>query len=648
MRSQLFALFSRLTKTQTSPPASSRVLSPPSTPVRKPSSSYPSLSSILPTSLTPSPSSPPSFLYSLMTSSRVLILLVVGLIALSVWSAAIVGMSLPAPPFLASLLWGSASAYSASVPAALSAHSSLLCPLCPVCPTASGAVCPTMCPICPNSLAVKPLVCPDPPSSSRSSPSSSSFASLPTSSIEPRAHMASSLHSFPRLVTVVTAFFPPGASSSDRAKHPLDKYKIWLGTFFTHSFHNTPLYVYTSPAYYPVLAFMRYRNVFRDLQEDDFTLDTINNLTAIASRRILNPGFELDEIMGGLQMAAHFDVSFNSPLDTPVMVPLQTALTERQPALDKERHIHSPHLYAVWNSKPYFVNHSAEVNVWSTPYFMWIDAGALRNETWRLPRWPNERRWRYVFEHEDTLFLKRQVDRWDLFEREMEPNPKKYTPHHTTLHHIPRLQRPLPRLLLTSASLSTAATASCCVCRYWFNLTVHANRYMGRRLDGKGKALILYGALGRLPFDGIQVPRRKYCNSNYTVTLPPLLAGEEAVWNKQKANAEFVQGTFWAGNVESVRWYANMYYDTINGYVQRDWFMGDEQHVMTAISIAHANHFRFYHTYQYPWGFGQDPWFSLPFFFADAEVLRENFPHLPPYLFHVDQMISDATAMCFD
>ena len=524
-----------------------------------------------------------------MASPRLLVATVVVLAMVAVWSVAVLGqsLSLSTPAFVASLLWGSSFAQST---AASTAPSTLLCPHCPLCPTAAAAACPVS----------QPTLCPTPSSPTSPCSSPSSTFSVQNAS----GHMSSSFDSFPRLVTIVTAFFPPGKSSADRAKHHMDQYHEWFSNFFTHSFHNAPLYVYTSPTFYPALAYLRYRNVFRDLVKDDFTLATLNNLTAIAARRQLNPGFDLNELLSGRQMAAHFDITWSNPLDTPVMQPIHTALHERQPQLDAYRAIHSPHLYAVWNNKPFFVNRSASLNLFHTRYFMWMDAGSFRNESWRMPLWPNERRWRFVFEHEETLFLHRQIKRWDLWEKEMDPH-------------------------------------------YRLNMSIAANRHRGALPDGSGKALILYGALGRLPFDGLLIDRRHYCDANYTVVAPGLLSGEKPIWVKAEANTEFVQGTFWAGNAESVAWYSRMYYDTIYGYAERDWFMGDEQHVMTPIAIAYARQIRFYHVYQFPTSNG-DPWFSLPIFFADAQVVREKFWDLPPHLLQVDGMISDASAQCFD
>ena len=482
------------------------------------------------------------------------------LITIALWSLLLLGhyLSLSPPSFISSLLIGSELASTLCAPAA----SNGLTP-------ASHLTFP--------SIAPPTLSLPHPSSSSSSSP-----------------------HPPPRLVTVVTAFWPPGHTPLDRGKHGLYRFLGWFDNFFTFSFHNAPLYVFTSAAFYPRLAWYRYKIAFEQLSPDDFPAHLANNMTHLANRT-LKAGWLFSELQSGAQLGCYWDLTYDSPLDTPVIKPVAATLHDRQMALDEERAIHSPLLYAVWNSKPFFVNHSATVNVWRTPYFMWIDAGSMRNDSWRLPHWPNERLWRHVFESPGPMVVNRQKERWAI-------------------------TRDFP-----------------------LNITKQSERRAGAIAGGKGHATILYGALGRHPFNGHLIDRRYYCDVNFSVVRPPLFGAAKPIWIKQEARTEFVQGTFWAGSIESVQWYARMYYDTIYEYARRDWFMGDEQHVMNALPLAYPQHFRFYHIYHWGWerGLG-DPWFTMPVFFAAPDTLQQHFTWLPPFLVDPDEMISDATTMCFD
>jgi uncharacterized membrane protein len=48
--------------------------------------------------------------------------------------------------------------------------------------------------------------------------------------------------------------------------------------------------------------------------------------------------------------------------------------------VNREKHIHSPELYAVWAAKQELVMKAIEWNPFSSDYFVWMDAGIVRND----------------------------------------------------------------------------------------------------------------------------------------------------------------------------------------------------------------------------------------------------------------------------
>jgi len=49
--------------------------------------------------------------------------------------------------------------------------------------------------------------------------------------------------------------------------------------------------------------------------------------------------------------------------------------------IDPEQAIHSPELYAIWNSKPWMLSHATEINPFESQYFFWMDMGCVRDPT---------------------------------------------------------------------------------------------------------------------------------------------------------------------------------------------------------------------------------------------------------------------------
>ena len=59
-----------------------------------------------------------------------------------------------------------------------------------------------------------------------------------------------------------------------------------------------------------------------------------------------------------------------------------------QHSLDREKHIHNPHLYALWNLKSYISKKIAEDNVYKSSTFIYTDAGAWRQGP--FSQWPDQ------------------------------------------------------------------------------------------------------------------------------------------------------------------------------------------------------------------------------------------------------------------
>ncbi len=54
------------------------------------------------------------------------------------------------------------------------------------------------------------------------------------------------------------------------------------------------------------------------------------------------------------------------------------ALYQEHHAKNKEKDIHDPELYIIWNEKLHFVKEAYELNVFRSQWFMWMDIGAFR------------------------------------------------------------------------------------------------------------------------------------------------------------------------------------------------------------------------------------------------------------------------------
>ncbi|CAF1371880.1 unnamed protein product [Adineta steineri] len=142
--------------------------------------------------------------------------------------------------------------------------------------------------------------------------------------------------------TVVIAYFP-----LSKSKYNKGQYQLWLENLL--GFCQSPIIIYTSIEYQPILQQLRRNNSLR----------------------------------------THFIVEYNSSLEMPLIKKL-VPIFEQQYLTDPERAYHSVELYAVWCAKSFILNRSVELNPFQTKYFLYMDAGAFRSSNYRFERWPYE------------------------------------------------------------------------------------------------------------------------------------------------------------------------------------------------------------------------------------------------------------------
>lgn len=153
----------------------------------------------------------------------------------------------------------------------------------------------------------------------------------------------------PKSILLVSAFFP-----LTKSKHTAEDYKHWIGAFLVHV--SAEVYIFTTPEWAKVIA-------------------SVDNAVA----------------------KVHVDTSFANVFSTPVMKPYKKEYQEKQWQLDREKDVHHPELYAIWNNKPYFLAEAARrlkrqksstLSYSSYDYYFWNDIGSFRvTHAWR--QWPD-------------------------------------------------------------------------------------------------------------------------------------------------------------------------------------------------------------------------------------------------------------------
>ena len=110
-------------------------------------------------------------------------------------------------------------------------------------------------------------------------------------------------------------------------------------------------------------------------------------------------------------LSFYLDTNFTTPFDTPPLKGLE-AQYERNNDIDPEKGFHGPHLYAVWNSKPFFLNHATKVLAAqgkNYDYVFWNDAGSFREHS-VYSKWPDPQRVEQVFEEAAKKTSQRKKD----------------------------------------------------------------------------------------------------------------------------------------------------------------------------------------------------------------------------------------------
>lgn len=166
-------------------------------------------------------------------------------------------------------------------------------------------------------------------------------------------------------ILLVSALFP-----LNKSKHSKEEYSDWLQRFLGPV--TTNIYFYTTP--------------------------------------------ELEKTVQGAR-GPGLPITINTHYASPFAVPPLRGfepLYEEMHLQDRERKRHSPELYAVWNGKPWFLDHavqqSREEKGEVYDYAFWVDAGSFRQEH-RYTSWPDPTRVEQVWEEGRRLNgVKRKED----------------------------------------------------------------------------------------------------------------------------------------------------------------------------------------------------------------------------------------------
>ncbi|KAF5317015.1 hypothetical protein D9611_003648 [Ephemerocybe angulata] len=163
--------------------------------------------------------------------------------------------------------------------------------------------------------------------------------------------------SAPRIL-LVSALYPLG-----RAKHSHDDYKWWLGNFLSHI--TTDVYFFAPPVLEQTVQQARSANRSKDA-----------------------PFF------------MKLNTSYESAFSVPPLRGREEAYEEMH-GKDREKNMHAPELYAIWNAKPFFLNEAAKEmkERWKREYdyVFWVDAGSFRIDH-HYRDWPNPRTVEVLFQ----------------------------------------------------------------------------------------------------------------------------------------------------------------------------------------------------------------------------------------------------------
>ena len=150
----------------------------------------------------------------------------------------------------------------------------------------------------------------------------------------------------PSKVTVISIYF-----HLNRSKHHNGFYKPWLKNFFQSV--TSPLVIFTDKNYIEDLLILR----------NKFHLPT----TLYITRSIWS-------VMKENEMKRNRTYTFN--------------YQNKLQSLDREKHIHNPNLYAIWNLKTFISDKLAEDNFYKSSAFIFTDSGAWREGIFE--NWPDQ------------------------------------------------------------------------------------------------------------------------------------------------------------------------------------------------------------------------------------------------------------------
>lgn len=152
---------------------------------------------------------------------------------------------------------------------------------------------------------------------------------------------------------------------------------------------------------------------------------------------------------------------------------------------------------------------------------------------------------------------------------------------------------------------------------------------------------ILYGIMNKLPFQDPFL-NEEYCkeqhyNKQYhNQKFNPMKDYIDPIYSKKKAQQDFVQGTYFAGDKQAIELYYKVYYDTLNYYMAKNWLFATEQTIMSSLVLTWSHFFIVLDASPYKW-------FFFPLFFSSivADNNKQNIE------FNISLNIKGAEEICF-
>lgn len=102
----------------------------------------------------------------------------------------------------------------------------------------------------------------------------------------------------------------------------------------------------------------------------------------------------------------------------------------------------------------------------------------------------------------------------------------------------------------------------------------------------------------------IHSPSPKLCTQRHKIEDGPIVQ-------------DLIEGTFFGGAVESIRWWSQLYYKTLNQYIDKNVFAGKDQTIMNGLAFAFPERIKIIMTFKLQCG---DPWFAFGPLLANHSV----------------------------